>query len=207
MLSRKLVALLGALQIASLLLTVFLVFLLVRLVLVFPWRAEDLVHEEEPKQADVIVILSGEVPVRLEYGFDLVEKGFAQNVFTPDVKHRADARTIERRRKSLPGSVRYFRDYGTESTYDEALATRRFLVDRDFKAILLVTSPFHSYRAWWLFKKMLPDHEVISTPVPLADSRFSLENAGPGGDDYNTAMRERGKFLYYYFMSSIGIFR
>jgi uncharacterized SAM-binding protein YcdF (DUF218 family) len=147
------------------------------------------------------------VPLKLEYGFDLAEEGFARNVFTPDVKHKADARTIERRSKDLGSSINFYRADGTESTYDEALATRRFLEDHDFTTILLVTSPYHSYRAWWLFNRMLPAHEVVSTPVPLADSRFSLEKAGPGGDHFDIAMRERGKFLYYYFMRSFGIFR
>lgn len=77
----------------------------------------------------------------------------------------------------------------------------------DINRLLLVTSPYHSYRAWWIFQKVLPAIEIISTPVPFDKNWFSLEELERGSKAEEVFRREQMKFLAYYLLYGWRIYR
>ena len=53
------------------------------------------------------------------------------------------------------------------STYDEAVAVRGFVETAGIRRVLVVTSPYHSRRALWVFRRVLAGVEVgIDSPLP-----------------------------------------
>lgn len=122
-----------------------------------------------PKSADAVVALSAGVTSdglmpqqstdRTLKAVELVERGVAPVlVFTREVK-KADGKTFsssddQQRIVELARLHSIFSTRPVTSTRDEALAVRSIATYRNWKHIVLVTSPFHSRRACATFEKV-----------------------------------------------------
>jgi uncharacterized SAM-binding protein YcdF (DUF218 family) len=185
---------------------------LLRLLFIFPWSPERLVYQEQPQEADLIVVLDGETYVRIDHAFDLIEKAYGDRLFVPGLKQERSRERTKERRERLDRTIQYREGRGAGSTYEEALETRRFIKKlmherTDINRLLLVTSPYHSYRAWWIFQKVLPAIDIVSTPVPFDKNWFSLEKLERGSKAEEVFRREQIKFLAYYLLYGWRIYR
>ena len=88
---------------------------------------------------------------------------------------------------------------GPASTYEEALKTREWVKKYNLKSLLLVTSSYHSYRAWWIFQKVLSGVEVYSVPVPFGQDWYAPDKVAAGNDYDEVFKEEQRKFAFYYF--------
>ena len=186
--------------------TGFLVFALVRLVIIFPYTPEDLIRSDPPESADAVVVLEGAID-RIDRSLDLIEAGYSRTLIYPGAyrwpEEQLHARTASR---GLEYELLVMRD--TRSTFDEALNTREILRDRpEIDSILLVTSDYHSHRTAWIFRKVLPARvSIISTPS--FQSGWLLERADIPGSWHNQMFRdEQRKFLAYFFMYGWRVYR
>jgi uncharacterized SAM-binding protein YcdF (DUF218 family) len=160
----------------------------------FPYRPEDIVYARDPVNADIIVFLEGEHYIRIDHALHLAEQGFAGTVFCPGLLLSRNIAYLQERLAGDKVDVKYYEGGGASSTYGEAIATRRFLKNFPVDSLLLVTSPYHSYRAWWTFQTVLGDVEVIPVPVPFEKNWFKLEDVVAGSFSYKVFRREQRKY-------------
>jgi uncharacterized SAM-binding protein YcdF (DUF218 family) len=141
-----------------------LVLLLVAVLAVFtsPWwlRAFSyaLIHEGPPVKADLAVVLGGDyLGRRIEKGGDLVRQGFAQAVLVSGPpgaygQHECDPEIAYAVRQGYPSSLFIPFPNQARSTQDEAAVIVTELRRRHVRQILLVTSEFHTGRAYRTFQ-------------------------------------------------------
>lgn len=146
------------------------------------------VTDELPQGADCIVVLSGasEYVERTRHAAELFRRGVAPKiVLTNDglrggwnseqqrnpyfVERAAD----ELRRAGVPAEQIETLPEPMASTYDEAVRLRAYASERKIKAVVVVTSAYHSRRARWTMRRVLGDSGVRVNVVPVM----------PGGGD------------------------
>ena len=152
---------------------VFLVFWLIGLLIQFPFSTKKLLKYDKLQKSDLIVFISGNNE-RSIYALKLLEQNYSNHLFSPGGE--PEIKTILQKFNNINSKNKLIFDYynNSDSTFEDAVNTKKYIQDKDIKTILLVTSPYHSYRAYWIFKKILPDINIISATVPLNESTFNL---------------------------------
>jgi uncharacterized SAM-binding protein YcdF (DUF218 family) len=143
-----------------------------------------LVKEDRPQKADLIVCLSGSWADRTLSAADLYRAGWGQRVFLFREEKPVGYELLQRRgirlpetrdlareillRSGLPKSAIFSGERESTSTYDEACQIRDFLRLHPFSHLILVTSKFHSKRAYLTFRSLLSDPQIriLSLPTP-----------------------------------------
>ena len=146
--------------------------------------ARFLIVHAEPSRADVVVVLSGSAVYeeRIRHGIGVLREGRAPSIVLTNDGLRG--RWSRRRQANLTSTERAkdaVRDAGipeqrliilpqrVNSTYDEAVAIRGFAEKTGIRKVLVVTSPYHSRRALWVFRRVLEPAGVevgIDPPPP-----------------------------------------
>jgi hypothetical protein len=122
----------------------------------------------QPRKADVMVVLAGETDRRPALGLELLDQGYASRLIL-DVP--ADAKLyqwdqVELARKYVEGlhqagSIVICPIYG-HSTKDEAQDVVRCLQGVGGRSVLLVTSDFHTRRALSIFNRVSPANYSVA---------------------------------------------
>ncbi|OGI05927.1 MAG: hypothetical protein A2Y40_07785 [Candidatus Margulisbacteria bacterium GWF2_35_9] len=168
---------------------------LINLLIIFPYSPEKLIYTSKNIQkADLVVVLGGE-STRLDYGTTLILKQYSNKLFyTGGELSKKIVENIKKQGVSISYNAKSI------STFTDVLNTREFIKDKNIKSIILVTSPYHSYRAYRIFKKVLPKIMLYSVPLPLEQSKFDVMEAKTKGSYSSKIYRlEQRKFIYYYF--------
>lgn len=168
--------------------------------------------DDEPKQADAIVVLAGEIR-RAIHAADLYHLGLAPVIYVGRPRHEppqalcdlgfdCPRQEDEMRRvlalKGVPPEA--VRVYGQDvlSTVEEGEHLRRELesgLGSGPKRLLVVTSAYHCRRAKLILSGILRGHELIMTPTPY--ERFDREWWGHQGSS-GAVVSEVSKFLFYF---------
>ncbi len=175
-----------------------------------------LVFEQEPKKADVIVVLNGRDTERSLAAVDLYNGGYANLIilargskqpgcdeFWKRVNKDFDGKIFFQRAIEAMGipetSFKLIGD-GVNSTYDEAKATKRFLGENGYKSILLITSKWHSKRAYLTFKSVFKkDREIRIICHPSKYDTFNPSAWWKNENDWELVFREYVRLIYYIF--------
>jgi uncharacterized SAM-binding protein YcdF (DUF218 family) len=161
-----------------------------------------------------MIVLSGSAvyPERLRYAASLYHQGRAGAIILTDDglagrwsrERQRNPRSIERGREmllgtgvpadnvvNLPGRIR--------STYDEALAARTYARAQRVHSLLIVTSPYHSRRALWVFSRVLASDGIAVgvDPVPPGDQSPPTTVWWLSRSGWQNVAGEYPKFLYY----------
>jgi uncharacterized SAM-binding protein YcdF (DUF218 family) len=140
-----------------------------------------LIATEQPRQADVIVVLAGNAPDRLPYAMRLRAQGYAGLVLVSNERvhtHGLETTWLDLHRAGLSApdlsddALLVLDDPPPESTIDEARRAAEVLAAHGLHSALLVTDAFHSRRAALLFHaafahKGLSVHSTPVLPDPL----------------------------------------
>jgi uncharacterized SAM-binding protein YcdF (DUF218 family) len=146
--------------------------------------ARFLIVRAEPSHADIVVVLSGSsvYEERIRHGIAVLLEGRALSIVLTNDGLRG--RWSRRRQANLTSTERAkdaVLDAGindqrlitlpqrVNSTYDEAVAVRGFAEKAGIRSVLVVTSPYHSRRALWVFRRVLEPAGVevgIDSPPP-----------------------------------------
>ena len=175
-----------------------------------------LILEQKPEKADAIVALNGRDTERSLAAVDLFEKGYANLIvlskgFEPagDEELRKRMNNDFKNRKiffqwAIEGmgvpkeSFKLIGD-GIRSTYGEARVTKQFLRENGYKSILLVTSKWHSKRAYLTFQAALnkKDNGIRITIIPSKYDTFDPEAWWKNEEDAVAVFREYVRLIYY----------
>lgn len=193
-----------------------LVILLV-FVFIYPYILGRIGHfvalENAPKEADLIVILNGRDTERSLAAVDLYNKGYSKLIvisrgpkqpgsdeFWRRVGNNFDGKSFLQRALEAMGipedSLKFVGD-GVTSTYDEALATRQFMKRNGYKSVLLVTSKWHSKRAYLTFKSVFKDDEMNIIICPSGYDTFDPDTWWKKNSDVELVFDEYVRLVYY----------
>ena len=123
--------------------------------------------------------LEGTYYSRIDRALELYLDGYAPRIYYPSPSYEVNIEYVNKKmgELELSGSL-VMGDSQAASTLQEAFAVKRFLANNPSETVLLVTSPYHSYRAWWVFRNVLRGVEVVSVP-----SRYPTEWKTDGAAD------------------------
>jgi uncharacterized SAM-binding protein YcdF (DUF218 family) len=174
-----------------------------------------LVYEQTPQHADVIAIPANwdDTIVRARGGADLYTEGLAKVVFVPRMEPMEGLEEVRRRGIYVPENrdllVNILEGMGVPlaaietsaqevtNTWDEAHEVSTFVEQKGYTSVLLVTSKYHSRRAYLIFKDALKDKaSVISVPSPYDPS--DPEQWWKRSADCKRVIIEYQKMLVYY---------
>lgn len=131
------------------------------------------------RNADGIVVLTGGAS-RIEDAVELLASGRGQRLLITGVHRLTSEREIKRLK---PGYGKVFAccvdlDRSALNTIGNATETRRWVQERGFKSLIVVTSNYHMPRAMAELRHQLPDTALIPFPVVGDQLRASWSN-GP----------------------------
>lgn len=129
---------------------------------VVEWLANFMVKEDPLQEADVIVVIGGEEnKLRLAYGVDLLQGGYAPKIVFSSVGNEDYAYDLLAE-KGIDQNRYYFEQTAT-TTFENAYNLIPYVADNQIQSIILVSSPVQSRRARFMFKRMFSDLTIIST--------------------------------------------
>jgi uncharacterized SAM-binding protein YcdF (DUF218 family) len=172
-----------------------------------------LICEQSPQKADLIVVLNGRDTERSLAAVDLYNKGYSNLIvmsrgakqpgsdeFWKRVGDKFNEKIFFQKAIEAMGVPEYAFKLigdGVSSTYDEALATREFLKKNGYKSILLVTSKWHSKRAYLTFRSALKNDGIEIVIQPSRYDAFSPDVWWTNQNDAELVFGEYVKLIYY----------
>lgn len=127
---------------------------------------------DDTVKTEAIVVLTGG-SLRVNYGFELLEKGKAQKLFISGVAKDADLKSLldahhasaELRRQLKAGSVEIALGYIADSTRGNAEETAQWIADEKIDSFRLVTANYHVPRSIIEFRRLMPGVTIVPDPV------------------------------------------
>lgn len=172
-----------------------------------------LILEQEPQKADLVVVLNGRDTERSLTAVDLYNQGFSNRIVMAGISKQPGSDEFWRRvgknfdgkvffqraieAMGVPESAFKFIGNGVSNTYDEALATKEYLKKRGYKTILLVTSKWHSKRAYLTFKSALKNEDIKVIIQPSKYDTFRPDVWWKNQNDAKMVFDEYVKLVYY----------
>ena len=175
-----------------------------------PWAlASPLQLGDPPRPADAIVVFAGGVgesgqagggyQERVKTAVDLYRGGLAPRmVFESGYNFAFKEAEIMRdlaKSQGVPESAIVLETQGA-NTYDDVIRVRDVLRARNWRRILLVSSPYNMRRAVLVWRKQAPEISVVPTPVP--QSQFYTHDRGATLDQLRGLTREYVALIVYW---------
>jgi uncharacterized SAM-binding protein YcdF (DUF218 family) len=143
----------------------------------FCWfvRQMPLVEAAPSRNADGIVVLTGGA-LRISDALDLLASGHGQRLLISGVNRMTRPYEIAR---LVPEHQRWFTccvdlDHSATNTIGNAVETRRWVEERRFKSLIVVTANYHMPRAMAELEHELPG--VVLVPYAVVSDRVRVEN-------------------------------
>ncbi|CAN4273335.1 Domain of unknown function DUF218 [Methylophilaceae bacterium] len=174
------------------------------------WFAGDkLAVRHEPEVADAIVVFSGDGEssyINQSYqrrALDAIryfKSGYAPLIILSSGKDQTFSEVEIIRSllisRGVPERAIKILDKYPRSTIENVLLVKNMLVERSVKSILLITSPYHSRRALWVWRKAMPDLAVIAPEV--VDTPKVSPQWGATRDQIMVIFYEYAAITYYW---------
>lgn len=154
----------------KIIITALTVFLLVGTTIIFQKPVlqkigDALVHQDRIEPADAIVVLSGSGSGnRIKVGADLLAKGFGKVMIFSGVEGYPGVFQFQNMKHfaiklGVPEDKIIAKELkGEESTWGEGTFNLQILKENHINSFILVTSSFHTHRAYEIYKKLMADH-------------------------------------------------
>ena len=140
----------------------------------FAWFAIDLPRPAGNEKTDGIVVLTGG-PGRIQRGLDILKAGHAQRMLVSGVDRRVRSVDLVDTYHVAPSLLADV-DLGRSAvdTRSNALETRRWIGDRHYKSIRLVTTDWHMRRARFELRQVMQGIIVVPDAVPSEPDLLGL---------------------------------
>jgi len=172
-------------------------------------------QQPAPQQADVIVIIANweDTIIRVRTGADFYKAGVAKAIFVPRMEQMAGLEEIKKLEINIPenrdlvitilqglGVPLYAIETSAQevtNTWDEAQEVNNLVEQKGYKSVLLVTSKYHSRRAYLIFKDALKGKATVFSAPSSYDSS-DPESWWKREEDAKKVIMEYPKLLVYY---------
>lgn len=163
-----------------------------------------LYYKDELKPADVIVVLAGsEAESRVEYGVKLFKEGWSRKdriIFSGGTAAWKYTYAWIMKEQALelgmPEKTMLLEERST-STEESALLTKGIMKKNGYKSCILVTSPYHSKRAFKIFQKTM-GNEIKVISAPSEESQFKFEDWWKRKRDRKIVLTEYAKLFWFW---------
>ena len=169
-----------------------------------------LVVEDPLNNADIIYLLTGDVGSRPFHAIELYRENYTNTIVIPQHEFNpaeelgiypnpTDAAVKVLLLNGVNKSDIIIIDFknGVTSTKDEAIALLHYINKTQIKKVVIVTSAFHSYRAKYIFKKVLKETPVNIIMSPAPHWKFDETNWWKFEEGLITYTNEYLKFIHY----------
>jgi len=115
-----------------------------------------LIVADPVESVDAVVVLSGGDGDRLALAIEMRESGYVSNLVITDTTGAANRRLVQEAEAGgfLESRV-FITEVQVDSTRDEALAVRDLALEMGWTKLMVVTDPYHSFRARFIFRREL----------------------------------------------------
>ncbi len=157
-----------------------------------------LVRQDELSQSDAIVVLGGDGRTRAPHAADLWRQGFAPRVLAvggmESRGHHAEAVRTARilRLHGVPEEALVVLGKDEPHTAGEARATARLAEEHSWSRVILVTSPYHCWRAGLIFEQAL---EPLPTELRVSPSPYDRWQADQWWQDARHRRQARNELF------------
>ena len=172
-----------------------------------------LIVEHEPAKADVIVCLAGQNIERALAVVDAYRKGLAPTIFIakeakPDgfdylkkqvrgYPDNLDLFITIIKGFNIPEDVIFSPEERVDNTLDEVRLVRKFVLEKGFTSLIVITSRTHSRRAWLTFNKVFKDDKITIISLPSLYQRFNPKDWWKKRNNMKDLLIEYQKLIYY----------
>jgi len=154
-----------------------------------PFLEEFLIVEKPLQHADALVVMAGEMPIRLPAAAKLYKEGKADKILlTNDGIFSSWSEEKQRnlnqvewaeedlQKMGIPTSAMVKLSYSSSGSIYDALNTRRYVLDKRLKSIIIVTSDYHTRRSLWIFERVFQGSPVEIGVYPVRSNVKSVSN-------------------------------
>ncbi|MDN4495130.1 YdcF family protein [Ureibacillus aquaedulcis] len=170
--------------------TIFLIICLLLFFAFILYGKNYLVVNEEPENADVIIVLSGDGS-RLEEGATLYHEGYGKNVLLTTALGSGTTKE-EAIEFGIPEEALILEEKAT-STYTNAVYAIEEMAKHDLTSAVVVTSDYHTRRSKMIFERVFKGSGIELTYVASASGETL------GDFSMRMAAREYVKLVGYFF--------
>jgi uncharacterized SAM-binding protein YcdF (DUF218 family) len=206
-------------KIAGLVVFIFAIFIALSHEYLLKKFGQFLVYEQSPQKADVIVVLNGRDCERSLAAVDLYNNGYSKLIVMAEIMKQPGTDEFRKRVKGNINRKIFFQwaieamgvpkhsfkliGNGISSTYDEANVTKKFMFVNNYKSILLVTSKWHSKRAYLTFQSVFNNSKNHDLKIIMYPSKYDTFNPDAWWKSSNDAERVFYEYirLIYYFIT------
>jgi uncharacterized SAM-binding protein YcdF (DUF218 family) len=150
---------------------------------------------------NAVVILSGDDGNRLAMAADMRERGYVYNLVITNTNRAANRRLAsEAREAGFPASSIYITDLEVDSTVDEARAVLQFSKEQGWSALMVVTDPYHSFRARIIFRRELRGQGITLSFRPVVGHWFQSRTWFYHREGWRIVFLELTKLAGYLFL-------
>ena len=161
-----------------------------------------LIVSDPVERVDAVVVLSGGDGDRLALAFEMHAEGFAPNLVITDTASGANNRLVrEAMAGGFPRERIYVTDLQVDSTYDEALAVRDLALTRNWKKLMVVTDPYHTFRTRLTFQREMRGSGIEILVHPVRGHWFRSPTWFFRGEGWQFVVLEIGKLINYLFLT------
>jgi uncharacterized SAM-binding protein YcdF (DUF218 family)/glycosyltransferase involved in cell wall biosynthesis len=173
------------------------------------WAAEPLQISQGPRSADAIVVFAGGAgesgqagggyQERVKQAVDLYAGGYASHmIFSTGFVFAFAEGEIMRSLAEANGVPPEAIVLETEArnTFENVARSREILIEKGWRRVLLVSSPYHMRRAVLTWRKVAPEIEVVATPVP--NSQFYAHRRGATLEQIRGLLQEYVAIAWYW---------
>jgi len=172
-----------------------------------------LIVEHEPEKVDMIVCLAGKNIERSLAVVDAYRKGLAPYIFMAKTSKPDGFDYLTKQGRNYPADFDLFKlamegfqipekvilspEERVDNTLDEVRLVHKFVLDKGFKSLIVITSLTHSRRAWETFKKVFKDDDIEIISLPSHYQLFNPKDWWTKRNYTRELIFEYQKLLYY----------
>lgn len=167
--------------------------------------ADFLIADETAEKSDALIVLGGEIKgERTKRAVELYNQGFAGTLIFSDGTDLSwrtkavDEMIVLASELGIPDTA-IKKETDSRSTYENAVYSKKLMLDNGFKSAIVVTTDWHSKRSKFIFDKVFAGSDIKLTYANTPDDRIdSLRDWWQDSEKQQIVLTEWAKFIIYW---------
>jgi len=170
-----------------------------------------LIYQDQITPADAILVLGGGEKERVLQAIELAKKKYSEwMMFTGDYLEPIFAENthwaLEAQKLAVFNGFpknRTIPILDSKSTLDDALLAKKICEEKHFKSLIVVSEPFHTRRAHFVFDKLYKNSGIKIMMCPVQNSWYKRDSWWKNKNGFWATNMEYQKMLYYFLKGNL----